>query len=177
MKAADMQGITLLELMVVVAVSGILMGIAGFSVKGLRDRNDAENQVRQMRNDMLNARLRAFQEARRYFVTVSSSGYQISEDTNESEGTMPDAGDRTLWSVPKRFKYNSEWSGTVIMDANGIMSNSTGLLADPIALAIRFDASDIKPEFDCLLVGPTRIREGKWNEEKCVAQGQERVVS
>ncbi len=167
MQMAEMRGITLMELMVVVALGGIVMGIAGSSVKDLRDRNDVENQVRQMRGDMQNARIRAYQGQRTYFVTVTTNGYQIFEDTNEKGGNRPGPGDRALWSVPKRFKYNSEWSGTVIMDAKGIMAKSTGPLVDTAALAIRFNTFGIKAEYDCISVGPTRIRTGKWNGMNC----------
>jgi Tfp pilus assembly protein FimT len=170
MKMADVRGVTVMELVVVVALSGIVMGIAGFSVNALRNRNDGENQVRQMHSDMLNARVRAFQGKRMHFVTVTARGYQIVEDTNDSGGTKPDAGDRALWPVPKQFRYNSEWSGTVIMDAKGIMSKSTGPLVDSAALAIRFDTSGIKPDNDCISVGPTRIRAGQWDGINCVAR-------
>lgn len=168
MKRVGMRGVTLMELMVVVALSGIMMGIAGFTVQGLHDRQDAESQVIQMYKDMMNARVRAFQGRRAYFVIVTTNGYQIAEDTNGSGGAMPDPGDRTLWSVPKQFKFNSQWNGTVIMAANGIISRSTGPLPANADLDIRFDTAGIEPEYDCISVGPTRIREGRWNGIKCV---------
>ena len=170
MKRFGMRGVTLLELLAVVAVSGILMGIAGFTAQGLRDRYDMEHQVRQMQSDMMNARIQAFDRKRVYFVTVTDSGYQIIEDTNESGGTTPDPGDRELWSVPKQFKVQSQWNGTVIMKSNGIISTSSHPLLANTAFAIRFDTDDIKPEYDCISVGPTRIKAGRWNGLKCVAR-------
>ena len=168
MLRSGMRGVTLLELMVVVAVSGILMGIAGFSVQGLRDRCDIERQVRQMHYDMVSARVRAFKGNKAYFVSVTNGGYQITEDTNESGGAMPDSGDRALWPVPKQFKFPSQWNGTVIMEAKGIISKSAGPLPANAVLDIRFDAHGINPEYDCISVGPTRISEGRWNGMNCV---------
>lgn len=167
MRTEMMKGITLLELMVVIAISGILMGIAGFTVQGFRERYDAEGQIRQLHVDLMNARVRALQENKAFFVTVTSSGYQITEDTNESGGTAPDDGDTQLWPAPKQFKFHSRWNGTVIMDRKGIVSKSTGPLLTNAALAIRFETAGIDPEYDCVSVGPTRIRAGKWNGSKC----------
>jgi prepilin-type N-terminal cleavage/methylation domain-containing protein len=167
MRKEMMKGITLLELMAVLAISGILMGIAGFTVQGLRDRDDAESQVRQLHIDMMNARVRALHSNKTCFVTLSASGYQITEDTNESGGSAPDDGDMPLWSAPKQLKFQTLWNGTIIMDGKGIISKSTGPLLTNAALAIRFDTAGIDPEYDCISVGPTRVRAGKWNGMKC----------
>jgi prepilin-type N-terminal cleavage/methylation domain-containing protein len=170
MKRVDMRGVTFMELMVVIAISGILMGIAGFSMQGLRERYYMEDQVGQMCSDLMNARVRAFENNRTYFVTVTNSGYQITEDTNDSEGTMPDPGDKALWSAPKQFKFPSQWNGTIIMEAKGLISRYTGPLVTNAAFAIRFDTAGIKPEYDCISIGPVRISAGSWNGMKCAAR-------
>lgn len=100
-------------------------------------------------------------------MTVTTNDYQITEDTNESGGSGPDVGDATLWTEPKKFKYQSHWTGTVIMDVKGIISKAGGALLTNGALAIRFDAEGVDPEYDCILVGPSRMNVGKWNGTKC----------
>lgn len=168
MKRLGRRGVTLPELLVVIAVSGILTGIAGFTAQGFREQDEVERQITQMHRDMVNARVRAFERNMLYFVTVTNKGYQITEDTNENGGTKPDPGDRTLWPVPKQFRYLSQWKGMVIMGANGTISQSTGSLMANAGVDIRFDADGIKPGKDCISVGPTRIREGKWNGMHCM---------
>jgi hypothetical protein len=118
----------------------------------------------------MSARVRAFENNRTYFVTVTNSGYQITEDTNDSGGTMPDPGDRILWSAPKQFKFPSQWNGTIIMEAKGLISRYTDPLLTNAAFAIRFDSAGIKPEYDCISVGLVLITAGSWNGMKCVAR-------
>jgi prepilin-type N-terminal cleavage/methylation domain-containing protein len=168
MKRLGRRGVTLLELLAVMGVSGILMGIAGFTAQGLLERDEVEIQITQMHRDMLNARVRAFERNMVYFVTVTNNDYQITEDTNESGGTMPDPGDRALWSVPKQFKFPSKWNGTIIMEAKGLISKSTSSLIANDCIDIRFNVDGMKPEKDCISVEPTRIREGRWNGINCV---------
>jgi len=170
MKRAGMRGVTVMELMVVVALSGIVTGMAGFTAQGIRERFAAEQQVREMYRDMVNARIRAFERKRAHFVLVTTNGYQIAEDTNESGGTMPDPGDMTLWSAPKQFKFDSLWNGTVIMDKNGIISKSGDPILTTTALSIWFDTAGNNPEYDCISAGPTRISEGRWDGRQCVAR-------
>lgn len=169
MKRLGSRGVTLVELIVVGAISGILMGAAGFTVQGLRERDEMERQITQMHRDMVDARVRAFERKMEYFVTVTNNGYQITEDTNESGGTAPDRGDRVLWPEPKQLRHHSQWKGTVIMGANGIISKSTGPLIANAEVVIRFETVGIKSEYDCISVGPTRINTGKWNGADCVA--------
>jgi type II secretory pathway pseudopilin PulG len=170
MMRKGMKGISLLELLFVVAISGILMGIGGFTVQGFRSRYDAESQVRQLHVDMMNARVQALEKSRVYYMILTTNGYQIIEDTNESGGTAPDNGDKPLWSEPKQFKFPSLWSGTLIMDERGIVSKSTSPILANGGLMIRFDTAGTNPEYDCISTGPTRIRPGKWNGIKCVTR-------
>ncbi len=165
-----MKGISLLELLFVVTISGILMGIGGFTVQNLRSRYVAEDQIRQLHVDMVNARVKALEKNKRFYLIVTNSGYQIIEDTNESGGTAPDNGDIPLWPSPKQFTFHSLWNGTVIIDERGIVSRSTGPILANGGLVLRFDTDGTGSEYDCISTGPTRIRPGIWTGTKCVTR-------
>ncbi len=164
----DKAGYSLIELVVVVALIGVLLGLAGSSFQKYQNRYEAEVQVRRLHMNMVQARIQAFQLNKVFFVTITPDGYQITEDTNDSEGGKPDAGDKPLWPEPKRLKYQSDWSGTVIMSGRGTISKSTGGILCNNPLTIRFDDDGVGPQCDCILVAPTRINVGKWNGTKCV---------
>ena len=117
---------------------------------------------------MLRARHLAFQKSRTYFVTVASNSYLITEDTNESAGSAPDAADTPLWTAPKQLRYQPYWTGTVILEGRGTIKKSTGGILSNNPLSIRFDANGAEPEYDCISVAPTRINAGKWNGTKCL---------
>lgn len=167
MKIDKTAGYTFIELIVVVAIIGVMLGLAGLFFQTYHDRYEAEAQVRRMHIDMLNARARAFFQNKACFVTVTADGYQITEDTNNSGGASPDAGDTALWPAPKRLRYQSHWTGTFILEGRGTISKSTGGLLSSNPLSIRFDTAGAGPQYDCISVGPTRLNVGKWNGAKC----------
>ncbi len=170
MRRAGMRGFTLIELMVVVTIMSVLLGIAGSSLQTYQARYEAENQVRLMHADMMQARFRAFERNKRCFVKVTTDSYQVIEDTNDSGGSTADSGDTALWPVPKRLKYKPCWTGTIVMNERGTISSSSGGILCNNPLSIRFETAGAGPEYDCIAVNPTRLNAGKWNGKKCVAR-------
>lgn len=157
------KGITLIELIVVITIIGILVVVLGFSFQGWMGGYRVESQVKEMYVDLMNARARAMQRNRIHFVVVAATNYQIFEDTNESGGTAPNAGDLAIpgFNNPKTFEYghDSSWTGTVIMDTRGIVSNNV----TPLGATIQFNIGTNNPDYDCITLSSTRINIGKWN--------------
>ena len=118
-------GFSLIELVIVIAITMSLLAIAGVYSKQWVDRYNAESQIRQMHVDLLQARAKAIEKNKQYFVVVVAgppSNYQIYEDTNEDGGNAPDAGDTALWQTPKPLNYAVSTGATIIMDQRGIIS-------------------------------------------------------
>jgi prepilin-type N-terminal cleavage/methylation domain-containing protein len=162
-------GITLIELIVVITIIGILAVALGFSFQGWIGGYRVESQVKEMYVDLMNARARAMQRNRLHFVVVNAGDYQVYEDTDDDSAIPPpiDAGDtRILRPDPKPFhpNYQSLWANTVTMDTRGLVSpNGT----------IRFNIGSSVPDYDCIVLFPTRINIGRWEECDASSAGNE----
>jgi hypothetical protein len=122
--------------------------------------------------DLMDARVRAMHQNRLHFIIVDHDHYQIFEDTDESGGNAPSAGDVAWWSAPKYFKYPSLWRGTVVMHINGIVSNTVSYLGATVRFDLDLDGDgmpDISPDYDCVILSSLRINIGTWQGGKCVA--------
>ncbi|MBI5042993.1 MAG: prepilin-type N-terminal cleavage/methylation domain-containing protein [Nitrospirae bacterium] len=168
MKNMDERGITLIELLIVIAIIIILVVAASITIPGLVGKYNIENQVRAFHTDLLSARARARERNMRHFVVVTATNYQVFEDTNESGGTAPNAGDNTApgFTNPKSFLPNygvSAWADTIVMDTRGIVQPAL----TPLGTTIRFNIGTLEPEYDCVVISQTRINIGRWNGADC----------
>jgi prepilin-type N-terminal cleavage/methylation domain-containing protein len=172
------EGITLIELIVVVAIIGILATVAGFEVNGWMNRYRAEAQVKDMYADMSSARQRAMQKNVQHLIVVSVKGYLICEDSNgnnvcdDPSETKDSPVSRALSKDNLKFQINWDLGGsanTVVMDRRGTLSPVTPggrsiWLVKPGPEPI-WEPSEV--DYDCLSIHETKIRMGKFNGIAC----------
>ncbi len=152
-------GFTITELLAVIAIMGTLLALAGLAYNAWLQRYNLESQVRTMHVDLLGARAQALQKNTARFVTVAADGYTLAEDTNESGGNAPDAGDT---SHPKKpLKFTSAWTGTILLDSRGLVSAPDKIL---------FNTGGVSAAVDCIVFHTTRIRVGRYNGTDCISR-------
>jgi prepilin-type N-terminal cleavage/methylation domain-containing protein len=157
------KGLSLVELTVVLAIVVILTGIAGLTGRAWIARYNAESQIRMIQADLLNARMKAMEKNRKCFVLLSAGSCQIIEDTNDNG--QRDSAAIDTYQAPRTLSYlMSSDAVTIVMDTRGLITT------DPpnTSLSIMFNTSDSQPEYNCMLVLPTRINIGRLNGTTCV---------
>lgn len=152
-------GFTLIEIIVVVAIIGTLLTIAGLEVSGWLSNYKVETEIKSMYVDLMNARARAMQRNRFHFVVLAATQYTIYEDTNtapDGNGTLETASDTQVLQKTTSYTLSSALSfgaTQFYFDKNGIASNTGSLRL----------VSTATPDYDCIVIAATRINMGKWN--------------
>jgi prepilin-type N-terminal cleavage/methylation domain-containing protein len=157
------QGFSLIELVIVVAIMSALLAIAGIYSKQWLDKYKAESQIRTMHTDLLQARAKAMEKSKQYFVVVNNNSYQVIEDTNETGA--PDAGDTYQTLNTLKYQVSTGGTGTITMDQKGIIS--AGTTTEGVLLVIKFDTGSGTPEYNCMQLCATRIAIGRMNGTIC----------
>lgn len=171
-------GFTLIELLVVISVIGTLAIALGFSFVGWQGRYRVESRIKDVESDLMKARARAMQRNRVHFFNLDAARqYTVYEDDSDGTNKVPDgdgvfqpgtgdSADNELPSYPKTIDYDLTWNGV----GNTVTFNTRGLIQPnrTICLFTDFDGdtvSDVEPDYDCLVISPTRINMGKLNSQ------------
>ena len=185
MKTMRNNGITLIELIIVISIIGILAVALGFEFAGWMGGYRVESQMKEMYVDLMDARARAMQRNRTHFVRLNNSSYSIYEDDSDGTNKVPD-GDATLQTgtgssadtrilppltspeTAKPVEYNLRWNNSDISTPVNLTFNTKGLatMLGTISVFVDRDGDgkrDFEPDYYCIVIARTRINMGKLN--------------
>ncbi len=148
-------GFTLVEVMVAVAILGLLIVLLADAYQTWEAKYRAENDVKVMFADLMDARARAMQKKRVYFVTVSATDYRIIEDGDpgpDGDGVLTAADNVVRRNAPQNSIISAP--ATISFFGDGTVSVDDGF--------IRL-ASPAPADYDCIHLGKTRIKMGRMN--------------
>jgi prepilin-type N-terminal cleavage/methylation domain-containing protein len=160
-------GFSLIELIVVIAILGILLGIATLSGREWIERYRVEGQTKELYTDLMNARVSALQKNHVFFVTLAANQYMIFEDTFPAPDGTGDletgpGQDRLVRQKVLQYQLNAGFPTSFNFTANGLFSATSDV-------TLSF-TSTANPLSDCVVISTTRILMGKMNGTTCNAQ-------
>jgi len=167
-KASASGGFTLVEILIALAILGILIVMSVSTFQGMNEKYRVEAETKQLYTDMMEARGRAMQRNRVHFVRLSVGGnvYGAFEDTNtppDGNGVFDNAADTRIANAVMTHAI-----ATNLPVAGGVASfefNRNG-----IASAVGYIqlSSTVQADYDCITIVPTRIKMGQFNGGNCV---------
>lgn len=155
---AARRGFTLVEILIAIAILGILVVIAVGNFGGMNEKYKVEAETKQLYADLMDARGRAMQRNRASLVRINANDYKTYEDTSpapDGDGAL----DNTDTLITNTIVSHAIATGNIAVplsfnfNRNGIAS-VTGF--------IRF-ASTVRPDYDCIWIRATRIKMGQYN--------------
>jgi prepilin-type N-terminal cleavage/methylation domain-containing protein len=148
-------GLTLIEVLVVVAILGILLAIGTIDFRTWAIRYNVERQIKELQSDLMTARVQAKNRNRAHFVVLGSNQYVITDDTDDNGSN--DATDTVLVSrvgVRNAMQWSNAGETQFVFSKRGL-SEFAG--ADKTICVF----STAGPSYDCLVITPSRINAGK----------------
>jgi len=153
-------GFSLIEMVVVMAVTGILVAALGYHYDTWTKRYAVEKIVKDLYMDMMYARMMAITGSREHYIVLEDRSYSVVEDTNDSG--EHDAGDTPLPNYPKQFEHPIQWNNS----GNALTFDKRGLM--PKWRTIRVTEADA--DFNCIKVSLGRIIMGQYDGTECQAK-------
>jgi prepilin-type N-terminal cleavage/methylation domain-containing protein len=155
------RGITLVELLVAISVTGILVVALAVSFEGWMKRYEVEEITKGLYHDLMLARMMAVEKDVKYLTLLGPHQYTVAEDRNEN-GDVDDG--EMLPGYPKKVKYKLEWNFT---RSSKVFFDTRGLMTPYRTISV---VSGADADFDCMKVSDTRIITGKYDHDsdECV---------
>jgi prepilin-type N-terminal cleavage/methylation domain-containing protein len=180
------KGFTLTELIVVIALIGIMLAIVSLNFNTWQKKSIIENQAKEMMADLNGQRLQAMQTKTirmavfsidplisTHPLYVSYRSYTGAEQLNPT----PTTGTEKFRKYPKYPVYTdatltAPWQSNnpnyLLFDATGLLSNSQSFANIPVFIYIA--STGTGAALDCLAISRTRMNLGQSNGTTCVYQ-------
>lgn len=155
-------GFTLVELMIVVAIIGIVLAVATMNIKQWNDKYTVESYTKEIHSILMKARNDAANTNTQVRVTLAANLVTTYQDVNGN--AVVDPGETTTKPY-QQFTINSNLGlpETIVFDRRG-------MTADIQTISITGYSPNASPGVDCIAVAVTRINMGVMTGGACAQQ-------
>jgi prepilin-type N-terminal cleavage/methylation domain-containing protein len=148
------RGFTLVELMIVMALIGILLAIVTLQFNQYTLKNSIESQTRTMYTDLMNARSQAYMQRTTRTVSITATQMTITDTTSGAAVSQANFKNSVNQNVTTNF----------IINGQGMVQNLDGTDADrEVCVNLPGNSAAV----DSVVLGATMIQMGKSNGGDC----------
>lgn len=168
-------GFTLIELIITIALIGIVTSIATFGFRDFQSKSRVEAQVRQIASDIGELRIRAITMKQRHNIVLNESSYlfqsystyDLPKCSGGSPGGVPVPGKNITVSYKLKKANGSYYSGSCSNTAGDTFEiDQRGMLVGNGA-TVFIDYPGNAASVDCLTIHTVRVNVGKNNGVTC----------
>lgn len=163
-------GFTLVEILIAIAILGILVTMAVHSFRGLDEKYKVESETKQLYGDLMDVRGRAMQRSRffHFRITAAGYGYATFEDASpppEGDGNSTNGANIPVANVTVKHAITTVRTGGGAMDNVTFSRNGIPDVTGQLWFA---KSAGTNPDYDCITILQTRIKMGRYNAGTCV---------
>ena len=157
-------GFSLIELIILIAVMGIMMSIATINFQSWQVKNRVEGQTREILADLNDARTNAFTQKKQFGIVFQPNNYVIKSYSSASEAAAPLTAGTTV--TTKNMKYGLTKAGASIVDTP-VVFETTGITFDWYTIFVNQSSANQSAAVNCIVISTARVNMGKINGTVC----------
>lgn len=155
-------GFSLIELIVVVAIMGILLSIGSMNFRQYRVKSGIESQTRELYVDINGARINSIHTKKRHAVILNSTSYTLKNYTTNE----PTTAGRTLATKALPNQITTKTGAT--FSNKMILFDTTGFLDGVTETTLAVNPFNSGASQDCIVISASRTNMGRMSGANCL---------